>query len=331
MSERPKAYLTQKIPVDGTGLTQLQAVCDVNMYDEVEGGQISVSRERLLKDVVGANALILPYPVKVDAELLDAAGSQLKVIATVSVGLDHIDLKECARRRIPVGYTPDVLTDAVAEGTIGLTLATARRHKEGVQAVSGGSWGSTWDSCLYLCGQELRGATVGIVGLGRIGLGVARRLRAFSIGRLMYCGRSPKDYAGEVEAEYVSFDQLLENSDFVIACCSVNPSNHNLFDAAAFKKMKKSAILINTSRGILVDQDALYDALSSGEILRAGLDVTSPEPFPPDHRLLTLPNCLVLPHLGSASMRARHAMVDLAVRNTLAGLRGEPLETPVPI
>ncbi|WAR13028.1 GRHPR-like protein [Mya arenaria] len=224
-------------------------------------------------------------------------GPQLKVISTVSVGLEHIDLKECAR----------------------------------VQAVTDGTWGSTWDNCLYLCGQELRGATVGIVGLGRIGLGVARRLRAFSIGRLLYCGRTAKNYASDIDAEYVSFDQLLKNSDFVIVCCSVNPRNHKMFDAAAFKKMKKTAIFINTSRGILVDQKALYEALTSGEILRAGLDVTSTEPFPPDHRLLKLPNCLVLPHLGSATLRARHGMVDLAVRNTLAGLRGEPLETPVRI
>ena len=198
-------------------------------------------------------------------------------------------------------------------------------------AVTGGTWGTTWDHSLYLAGPEIGGSTVGIVGMGRIGLGVARRLRGFGLGRLLYCGRSPKDYASEVIAEFVTFDQLLQDSDFVIACCSINPDNHKLFNAAAFKKMKKTAIFINSTRGILVDQDDLYQSLTSGEIWAAGLDVTSPEPIPTDHPLLSLPNCLVLPHLGSASLRARHGMADLAARNVLAALNGQPLVTPVPV
>lgn len=196
--------------------------------------------------------------------------------------------------------------------------------------VANGGWGSTYSASLYLCGKVIKGSTVGIVGLGRIGLAVAKRLIPFAITRLLYCGRSPKEYASDVDAEYVTFDNLLAESDFVIACCSINPSNHKLFNAESFKKMKCSAIIINMSRGILIDQDALYDALTTGEILAAGLDVMTPEPLPPDHRLLTLSNCTVLPHLGSASIAARHQMANLTARNILAGLKGESLITPVP-
>jgi len=300
------------------------------MYDEKRSGAMAVPQDEFLREAKGVDALYIVLPGKVDAAALDAIGPQLKVIATQSVGLDHIDLKECARRNIPVGYTPDVLTDAVAEAAIGLTIATARRHQEGRTAVVTGGWGKSWDRSLYLCGKEIKNSTVGIFGLGRIGFGAAKRLKAFEPARLLYTSRNPKDNAAEIGAEFVSFDKLLQESDFVIACCSVNQSNLKLFNADAFKKMKKSAIFINTSRGTLVNQEDLYDALKSGEILAAGLDVTTPEPLPTGHPLLTLPNCTILPHLGSASVRARTDMVNLSVGNVLAGLYGEPLISPVP-
>lgn len=331
MSVRPKLYLNQGIPEDGEAMRLYRENCDFTMYDEKKCGVMVQPREEFLKAIKGVDAIHLAVPMKIDSEALDAAGPQLKVIGTQSVGLDHLDLVECDRRNVKVGYTPDVLTDAVAEGTIALTLATARRHKEGMAAVMQGGWGSTWSNSLYLCGKDLKGSTIGIVGLGRIGLAVAKRLVPFGIARFLYCGRSPKDYASEVCAEFSTFDNLLAESDFVIACCSINPSNHKLFNAEAFKKMKSSAILINTSRGILVDQDALYDALRSGELHAAGLDVTTPEPLPIDHPLLTLPNCTVLPHLGSASVVARNAMADLTARNIIAGLKGESLEAHVPL
>ena len=197
--------------------------------------------------------------------------------------------------------------------------------------VSEGKWGSTWDKSLYLCGKNIKGSVVGIVGLGRIGFAVATRLQSFGVVQFLYCDRSPKHYAKELGAEHTSFHNLLGRSDFVIACCSSNPSNQKLFNAEAFRKMKQTAIFINTSRGILVDQDALYDALSSNQILAAGLDVTSPEPLPTDHPLISLDNCTITPHLGSASVVARHAMADLTVKNILAGLKGQPLLTPAPI
>ncbi|WAR00172.1 GRHPR-like protein, partial [Mya arenaria] len=265
-----ESFCKSKNP-DGAGLAQLQVSCDLMFCDEEEEGQIAAALDRPLRDVVGASALIVDPDTTVDAEVLNAAGPQLKVIATMSVGLDHIDLKECARRNIAVGYTPDVHSDAVAEATIALTLATARRYKEGIRAVSSGVWGSAVEGMLYL--------------------------------------RSPKDYAGDVDAEYVSFGKLLEHSDIVIACCSINQSNHKLFNATAFQNMKNTAIFVNMSRGLLVDQDALFD-------------VTSPEPLPPDHRFLKFANCLILSHIGSATVMARHAIVDLAVKNTLAGCAG---------
>ncbi|XP_045203811.2 glyoxylate reductase/hydroxypyruvate reductase-like isoform X2 [Mercenaria mercenaria] len=330
MSARPKLYINQGIPEDGEAIKLYRKQCEITMYDEKKGGVVSVPREEFLRSVKGVDAIHLAYPAKIDNEALDAAGPQLKVIGTMSVGLDHLDLAECSRRNVKVGYTPDVLTDAVAEAAIALTLATARRHKEGMADVKNGVWGSTWSNSLYLCGKDIKGSTVGIVGLGRIGFEVAKRLKAFGINRLLYCGRTHKDYASEVDGEFVAFDDLLRQSDFVIACCSINPSNHKLFNAEAFKKMKSSAILVNVSRGILIDQDALYDALKTGELHAAGIDVTTPEPLPVDHPLLTLPNCTVLPHLGSASINARHAMANLTARNILAGLKGDPLPAPVP-
>ena len=199
-----------------------------------------------------------------------------------------------------------------------------------MKSVTDGSWGSTFGSALHLCGKDLKGSIVGIVGLGRIGLAVSQRIIPFGIKKVLYSGSSAKPYAKDIGAEFVPFKELLAQSDFVIACCSINKANHKLFNEDAFKAMKPSAILINTSRGILIDQEALYTALKTGQIYAAGLDVTSPEPLPVDHPLHTLPNCTIIPHLGSASVNTRLSMVDLTVRNILAGLRGETLPSPVP-
>ena len=173
------------------------------------------------------------------------------------------------------------------------------------------------------------GSDVGIVGLGRIGQAVAKRFMSLGVGRILYSGAQPKDDAAEVNAEFVTFDQLLEQSDFVVCCCSLKPENVKMFSSAAFKKMKQSAVFINTSRGAVVDQEALYDALTTGEIFSAGLDVTTPEPLPAEHPLLSLDNCLILPHMASHSFRVINNMTELCAKNILAGLRNEPLVTPV--
>ena len=195
------------------------------------------------------------------------------------------------------------------------------------------SKGTAWEKLhtdpYGFCGQDINGSTIGIVGLGRIGQAVAKRFRSFDASRIIYSGASPKDHAVEVNAEFVTFDQLLEQSDFVVCCCSLKPDNVKMFDLAAFKKMKQSAVFINTSRGAVVDQEALYYALTNEEIFSAGLDVTTPEPLPPDHPLLSLTNCLVLPHIASLSFNLVNKKAELSARNILAGLRGEPLITPV--
>ncbi len=278
--------------------------------------------DELLRRVAGVDGLVTLLTDRIDAGVLDAAGPGLKVVSQMAVGLDNIDVAACTARGIPVGHTPGVLSDAVADLTIGLMLATARRIIEGAEDVKAGRW-QTWSPMGWV-GPDLFGSTVGLIGMGRIGAAVARRLSGFDV-RLLYHNRRPSPLADAVGAELVSLDELLSASDFVSLHCPYTPETHHLIDAAALARMKPGAILINTARGGVVDQDALLDALKSGTIRAAGLDVTTPEPLPPDHPLLSLPNVVVLPHIGSASLATRLKMADMTVDNLLAGLRGERL------
>lgn len=314
---RPKVYVTRRVPE--IGLQILSPHCEISQWQSDD----PVPRHELLKNVSGKDALFCLLTDKIDKEVLEQAGPSLRVIGTMSVGYEHIDLEECKRRNISVGFTPDVLTNATAELTVALLLATSRRLKEGIQAVADGSWG-TWKP-LWLCGSGLDGSTVGIVGLGRIGLAVAKRLSPFGVSKFLYYGRTEKETAKDIGAEFVSFDSLLEKSDFVLGCCSLTEDNKELFNKTAFQKMKKTAVFINTSRGGLVNQTDLYAALSTGQIAAAGLDVTSPEPLPTDNPLLTLQNCVILPHIGSATEKARSAMSEVTARNILSCLRGQDM------
>ena len=178
---------------------------------------------------------------------------------------------------------------------------------------------------MWLCGAGLAGSTVGIVGLGRIGLAVAKRLIPFNISQLLYSGRQPKEEGKEVGGKFVQLDELLSQSDFVIATCAMTAETAGMFNKEAFSKMKKTAIFVNSSRGGIVNQEDLYEALKSGEIGAAGLDVTTPEPLPTNSPLLTLPNCVVLPHVGSATHDTRSTMSELTARNILAALQGQPM------
>jgi len=278
--------------------------------------------DELLRRVPGVHGLLTLLTDRIDARLLDAAGPQLRVISQMAVGVDNIDLAACTARGIPVGHTPGVLSDAVADLTIGLMIATARRFFEAHADMRAGRW-TTWEPMGWT-GPDLYGATVGIVGLGRIGEAVARRLQGFRV-RLLYHNRRPNPRARELGAAYVTLDELLETSDFVTLHCPYTPETHHLIDAGALAKMKPTAILINTARGGVVDQDALVEALRSGQIWAAGLDVFTPEPLPPDHPLLALPNVTALPHIGSASIATRINMAQMAVDNLFAGLAGERL------
>ena len=318
----PSVLITRRIPA--AAMEKIAAHCDVHGWELRHWNSDEVMpRDELLAQVQGVAGLYCLITDRVDEELLTAAGPNLRVVSTMSVGYDHIDVAACARRGIAVGNTPGVLTGATADLTLALLLATARRLPEAMDAVKAGAW-PAWRP-EWMTGVDLFKSTVGIVGLGRIGAAVAKRLTGFDC-RLLYTGPHPKPETAEpLGARYVSLDELLAESDFVSLHCPLNQETERLFDAHAFRKMKSTAVLINTSRGGVVDQEALYAALTSGEIWAAGLDVTTPEPLPPDHPLLTLPNCVVTPHIGSATTVTRRKMALMAADNLLAGVAGEPL------
>ncbi|XP_004545458.1 glyoxylate reductase/hydroxypyruvate reductase [Maylandia zebra] len=311
-----KVFITRRIPQEGLKILSAAGVCEVSQWDSDE----PVPRADLLKGIQGAHGLLCLLSDKIDAEVLEAAGPNLKVISTLSVGFDHLAIDEIKKRGIRVGYTPDVLTDATAELTVALLLATARRLPEGVEEVKNGGW-SSWKP-LWLCGYGLSGSTVGVIGLGRIGMAIAQRLMPFGVKRLLYSGRTAKPHAAEVNGEFVPLDTLVSESDFIVVSCSLTPETQGMCDKSFFSKMKPTAVFINTSRGAVVNQEHLYEALSSGQIAAAGLDVTTPEPLPTNHQLLTLKNCVVLPHIGSATYSTRGVMSALAVQNLLGGLQG---------
>lgn len=318
---KPTVLVTRRIPA--AGFARVKESCEVRHWDRDE----SIPRQTLLEQIQGVDGLYCLLTERVDDELLDAAGPQLRVVSTMSVGFDHIDVAACRRRNIPIGNTPDVLTDTTADLTVGLMLATARRLIEAAAAVKSGEW-STWRP-EWMTGYDLFGSTVGIVGLGRIGAAVAQRLKGFGC-RLLYTGNHPKpELAEPLGARFVTQAQLLAESDFVSVHTPLNAATQHLINAATLRQMKPSAILINTSRGGTVDQDALYAALRSDQIAAAGLDVTTPEPLPTDHPLLTLPNCVILPHIGSASIATRTKMALMAAENLIAGVNGQPLPNAV--
>lgn len=271
-----------------------------------------ITRAGLLEGVVGVDALYCILTDKIDKDVLDRADN-LKVISTMSVGLDHLDLETIKAKNIRVGYNPDVLTDAVADLTVGLLLATSRRLLEGNSALKSGDWGA-WHP-LWLCGPQLKGSTVGIVGLGRIGRAVVKRLKPFGVKEFLYSGRTKKEESDEEGAVFSTFENLLKESDFVILTLAYTPESKDLFDEKAFKLMKKSSILINPSRGAVINQDHLVTALKDGSIFGAGLDVMTPEPLPIDHPLTSLPNCTLVPHLGSATIETRALMGVMTVEN----------------
>lgn len=314
MSTRKKVYITRRVPQPGLDLL---VDYDVAIWDSDE----AIPKEELLKNVEGVNALFCMLTDKIDKEVLDAAGPQLCVVSTMSVGYEHIDLAECKKRNIRVCNTPNVSTDSVAELTVSLLLLTARRLLEGVAAVKNGEWGK-WKP-MWLCGIEMSQRTVGILGLGRIGYGVARRLKPFGIKQILYHDVCCVAYANDVGAKFVDFDTLAKESDIVCICCNLTPQTKHKFNKKTFEKMKKSAILVNSGRGGVVNHDDLYDALTSGEIFAAGLDVTEPEPLPADHKLVSLSNCIILPHMGSNTWDSRNEMSETASKNIIAVFNDE--------
>ena len=267
--------------------------------------------EALREHAAQADALLCMLTDRIDADLLEAA-PRLRAIANYAVGTDNIDLEAARARGIAVGVTPGVLTDATADIAFALLLAIARRLPEGEAAVRDGEW-TTWEPD-WLLGRDVHGATLGIVGRGRIGDAVARRAEGFGM-TVVHHGRSSG----------IPLEELLAQADFVSLHVPLTPETRHLIDSAALARMKPTAYLVNTARGGVVDQSALAAALRDATIAGAALDVTDPEPLPPDHPLLDAPNLIVLPHLGSATHATRRAMADLAVDNLLAALEGKPM------
>jgi glyoxylate reductase len=313
---KPKAFLTRRILPKGLSL--VEEFCEAEIWPN----DLPPSREEILSRVRGMAGLLCLLTDRIDTEVMDAAGPGLKVISSCSVGVDNVDLAAATARGIPVGNTPGVLTDATADLAFALLLAAARRVVEGDRFVKKGSW-KTWGLDLML-GADLRGATLGIIGFGRIGRAVAHRASGFGM-KIIFTDPHPAEPEAGVEAKQVDLDILLVQSDFISLHCPLTAETRDLINEAAIGKMKPTAVLINTSRGPVVDLAALYEALRSKRIFAAALDVTQPEPLPPDHPLLTLENCVVVPHIASASRQTREKMSLMSAQNLIAGLKGEQL------
>lgn len=316
MEPRPLVFVTRRIPEEG--LTLVRQACEIRLWE----GELPPPKDVLLREVPACDGLLCLLTDPIDAEVI-AAGTRLRVISQMAVGVDNIDLRAATARGIPVGHTPGVLTEATADFTLALLMAAARRIPEGVDYVRAGKW-RTWEP-MGLLGVDVWGATLGIVGMGRIGTAVARRARGFAMRILYYDPTRRPELEAELGAEYAELDDLLAQADFVTLHCPLTPQTRHLINEAALRRMKPTAILINAARGPVVDTDALLRALSEGWIRAAALDVTDPEPLPPDHPLLSLSNCIVVPHIASATISTRNRMARMAAENLLAGLRGERL------
>jgi glyoxylate reductase len=311
-----KVFVTRRVPE--RPLARLFDAAEVTIWP----GRLPPPRADLLWHIADCDGLLCLLTDRIDAELLDAA-PRLRVVSQMAVGYENIDVAAATARRIPVGNTPGVLAETTADLAWMLLLAAARRALDGVRYIEAGEW-RTWDP-LGLLGLDVYGATLGIVGLGSIGAAVARRAAGFRM-RVLYSGpREKPEVAASVGAAYVDFATLLRESDFVSIHCPLTPATRHLFDAQSFAAMKPGAVLVNTARGGIVDQQALLDALARGQLGGAGLDVTDPEPLAPNHPLMRQERAIVVPHIGSASVGTRTRMAELAVENLLAGLRGEPL------
>ena len=316
---QPRVYVTRIIPEGGLRL--VRESCDAEIWE----GETPPPREVLLEKVRGIDGLLSLLTDKIDAELMDAAGPQLKVISNYAVGYNNIDVEAATERGIAVGNTPGVLTDTTADMAFTLLMAAARRVVEGVDYVRAGKW-RTWGPTLLL-GRDVHHATLGIIGFGRIGRTVAKRAQGFEMEILFHDPLVDADdpEVRELGAKAVDLDTLYARSDFVTVHVPLLDETHHMIGTEALRKMRSTAILINTSRGPVVDPGALYEALVEGQIAYAALDVTEPEPIDVDSPLLSLSNCVIVPHIASASIATRTRMAEIAAENLIAGLRGEPL------
>lgn len=313
---QPNLFITRRLPAD---LTSLREVAAVEVWSERQPPSDAVLQQ-IIPNLDGILCLLTD---PIDRPLIEAA-PRLRVISQMAVGYDNIDIAAATTRGIPVGHTPDVLTDATADFTWALLMAAARRVVEADRFTRTDQW-RTWEPDLLL-GSNVAGATLGIVGLGRIGQAVARRAQGFNM-RILYSNRQrcAPDLEQALGAEYVELETLLRRADFVTIHTPLTPDTHHLLSDSQFAQMSPSAVLINTARGSIVDPEALYRALSQGQIAAAALDVIDPEPIPADSPLLQLENLIITPHIASASRQTREKMAMMAIENLMAGLRGDRL------
>jgi glyoxylate reductase len=316
MMSKPKVFVTRAIPEKGIEI--IRDFCDVDLWPN----ELPPARDELLQHVRGVDGLLSLLTDKIDGEVMDEAGPKLKVISNLAVGFDNIDVNAATARKIPVGNTPDVLTDATADFAFALMMAVARRIPEAERYAHEGKW-KTWGPMILL-GVDLKGATLGLIGFGRIGQAMARRAVGFDMN-VIYYDPGEKKQGATVQATRVDFETLLKESDFVSLHTPLTPDTRHLINTEALSKMKPNAVLVNTSRGPIVDMDALYEALKEKRIFGAGLDVTEPEPLPLDSPLLTLNNIVIAPHIASASKTTRDKMSWMAAQNLIAGLKDERL------
>jgi glyoxylate reductase len=314
---KPKVFVTRIFP--DAGLSKVKAACDAEIWPEPLPPPYELIRQKVSK----CDGLLSLLTDKIDPGLMDA-GPQLKVVSNFAVGFNNIDVKAATERGICVGNTPGVLTDATADMAFCLLIAAARRVVEGHAYTLSGKW-QTWEPLGHL-GQDLAGRTIGIVGMGRIGFAMAQRCKGgWGMQVLYYDVYKNEKAETQLGARQVDLDTLLKDSDFVSVHTDLNEKTRGMFGAAAFRKMKRTAVFINTARGPLVDEKALHDALKSGTIFAAGLDVTDPEPPRMDNPLLKLPNVVIAPHIASATVETRNAMAEIAADNLIAGVTGQPL------
>ncbi len=312
---KPKVYITRRIAQEA--LDMIAPVTDMEMWPQETPPPYDV----LLKKVQDVEGLLALLTDKIDTGLMKAA-PKLKVISNLAVGYDNIDIPEATRRGIVVGNTPGVLTETTADFAFALLMAAARRVAEADGFTRKGLW-KTWGPMVML-GQDIHHATLGIVGLGRIGVEITKRAKGFDMEVLYYDPLRRSEVEKELGVEYISeLSTLLSRSDFISLHLPLCPETHHLIGAAEFAAMKSSAILVNTSRGPIVDQKALYQALKSHQIFAAAIDVTEIEPIPPEDPLLTLDNVIIAPHIASASFTTRTSMATMAAANLIAGLRGQ--------
>jgi glyoxylate reductase len=318
---KPSIFITRKLP--DTVIEPLNNEFEVEMWDKED---VPVPRDILLEKAADVSALITMLSDTVDTELLEHAPS-LKVVANLAVGYDNIDLKAAKQKEVIICNTPDVLTDTTADLTFALLMTAARRIVEADRYIKEGQWKS-W-SPLLLAGVDIHHKTIGIVGMGSIGEAVARRAKGFDMN-ILYHNRSRKPEAEEkLGAVYMSLDELLTHSDFVVVLAPLTEETEGLFQKEQFQTMKKSAFFINAARGAIVNEEALTEALKTGDIAGAGLDVFVKEPIDSKHPLLSLDNVVALPHIASSSTETRLGMMNLCVENIMAVLKGDKPKTQV--